>query len=244
MPHKITVPCHVQPVAINHVSAPYQASLRDVLVKDGTQVTAGQVIARLDARPLELERERLLSEIATHRIDMDRGLAARDVSEAALAAASLEAAEMQLRLTEDRIAKSEITAPVDGVIIRGELDQRVGQLLEFGEALVEIGQADSMSVRLDIPEELAHFVEVGDEGRFASFARPGKRLNFQIERLIPVASVENDKNVFFADANLETAPDWVLFGMEGTAKVKAGWRPTWWLATHGLVNRIRMALWF
>jgi len=244
IPHRITVPCQVQPFAVNHVSAPYQASLREVLVKDGAKVIAGQIIARLDARPLQLERERLLSEIATHRIDMDRGLAARNVSEAALAATSLEAAEMQLQLTDDRISKADIVAPVDGVVIRGGLDQRVGQLLEFGEPLVEIGQVESISVRLDIPEELAHFVEVGDEGRFASFARPGKRLNFQIERITPVAVVENDKNVFFANAELESAPDWILFGMEGTAKVKAGWRPTWWLATHGLVNRIRMALWF
>ena len=145
--------------------------------------------------------------------------------------------------TEDRILNAEIVAPIDGVVIRGELDQRVGQLLEFGEQLLEIGQVESMSVRLDIPEKMAHFVEVGDEGRFASFARPGKGLDFQIGSINPVAMVENDKNVFFADADLESAPNWILFGMEGTAKVKVGWRPTWWIATHGLIARIRMALW-
>lgn len=243
LPFRVCVPCHIAPVAINHVSMPFQATLQEVFVEDGATVRQGQVLAKLDARPLELERQRLLAEISMHQIDMDASLSDRNVGAASVASATLMAAKQQLRIAEDRISKAEVVAPVSGVVIRGNLDQRIGQLLPFGDPLIEIGETNGMNVRLAIPEHLVHFVEVGDAGQFVSLSHPGRRIGFEVERITPMSVVENEKNVFTADGTMVGSPAWTRFGMEGTAKISTGWRPVWWIATHGMVNRIRFALW-
>lgn len=244
MPHRVSVPCHVEPSAINHVTAPFQATLRDVLVRDGDSVEAGQLIALLDSRPMELERDRLRAEMASLRIEMDRALANRNVAEAAMAQSNMNAAETQLNVIEDRINTARVVAPVDGIVLKGELDQRVGQLLMFGDPLIEIGSLDGKNVRLEIPEEQAPFVEAGQSGKFVSFVRPGTKLTFEVDQITPSSSVVGDKNVFLAEAKLESTPDWMRVGMEGTAKVSAGWQPTWWVVSHGLIDKIRMSLWW
>ena len=244
LPHRVSVPCVIQPATSNHVAAPFEGTLREVNVRNGEEVTQGQVIAKLDARPLELERDRLQSEIAALQIDLDRALTDRTVAEAAMAATSIDASQKQLAIVEDRIAKANIVSPIDGVVLRGELEQRVGQLLQFGDPLLEIGDRDGRHVELQIPESSAHFVRIGQRGKFVSFARPGTPREFEIERLTGASTTVDGKNVFLADGKLNSSADWMRVGMEGTAKVHAGWEPTWWLATHGLVNRLRLMLWW
>ena len=99
-------------------------------------------------------------------------------------------------------------------------------------------------MELRIPETSAHYVQVGQQGKFVSYARPGSPREFEIKRLTGASTTIDSKNVFLADAKLNGSPDWMRVGMEGTAKVHAGWRPTWWFATHGLVDRLRLILWW
>ena len=243
VPHRVVVSSVVQPNELNHVTAPIQGTLRSVLVKDGDTVTRGQVLATLDARPMELERDRLRAEIAGFAVEVNEALSNRRPADAAIAQTSLASAETQLKIVEGRIDEATIVAPRDGIVLEGDLDQRVGQMLMFGDPLLQIGSRDGLRVELRIPEEQAGYVEVGQEGNFASYAEPGQKLQFNIDRLIPSAQVIDDQNVFVAEASLQERPTWMRAGMEGTSKVRAGWRPTWWVMTHQFVDRIRMALW-
>lgn len=243
MPHRISVPCQVVPASINHVTSPFAATLKTVMVKDGDVVVAGQPIAKLDSRPLELERKRLQTEIASFRIEMDRALADGLPDEAAMADTRIKTTGSQLAIVEEQISQTSVVAPVDGVVIRGKLDQRIGQLLSFGDPLVEIAASSGMHVELQVPEDRAHFVTKGMEGQFAGFARPGDRQSIVVKSIKPASEVLDERNVFVVDAKMSGQPAWLKVGMEGTATVSAGWQPVWWLATHGLLNRIRMAVW-
>jgi len=67
--------------------------------------------------------------------------------------------------------------------------------------------------------------------------------SFVIERINPIAEVIDNRNVFRVRARILEQPEWMRPGMEGEAKISAGRRTYLWLATHRLVDWVRMKLW-
>ena len=246
--YHVAVPCAVAPARIHHVVAPYEATVAQHEVETGDHVTAGQLLLKLDTTDLELERSRILSEIAARRIEVNHAIAERRRGAAALAQADIDILGVQLDLLDRKLARAEIRAPVTGLIIEGELSERIGQVIPQGDPLLEIGDDEGQFVELRIPEEVAIHFEQGHHGSFSPKAKPGLSLDCEIRRIMPSARVEGDKNVLLAEAELaetdiEEATEWMRVGMEGVAKIDVGERPVWWVALHRVIDKIRLYLW-
>jgi multidrug resistance efflux pump len=131
------------------------------------------VLASLDDRDLKLDRLRWLGEVATLDRRYREALALHKRAEMNLFGAQLRQAQAQLDLTDYKLARTQITAPIGGVVVSGDLSQLVGTPVEEGKLLFEVAPLDAFRVALKVREgDVAH---VAPGPARAASRRPGLR---------------------------------------------------------------------
>jgi RND family efflux transporter MFP subunit len=97
--------------------------------------------------------------------------------------ADYKAAQAQLAIVEDLIAKSSIVAPVSGVVQRRLIAE--GDFVSGGHPLFEITRPESLQAWLPYPEAVALKVQIGQPARIDSPLTPGEVFNGTISDLQP-----------------------------------------------------------
>jgi multidrug resistance efflux pump len=186
-----------------------------------------------------LELARVRAEQKSLRLEVDQAIARGDRPAATFANASLKTMAVREELIGWKIKQAEIRAQADGLIVKGDLEERIGQVVSMGEPLLQIATGESY-VELRIPERAAAMVHNGASGHFACAAKPNVRVNCRIERVLPASEIIDQKNVFVAETEVDEPPKWLRIGMEGVAKIDAGWQPVWWIAFHPIIDKIQL----
>jgi hypothetical protein len=109
--------------------------------------------------------------------------------------------------------------------------------------LFEVCPLESLRAQLHGPEDQIFDIEVGQRGELATASYPGRRIEFLVERINPIAEVENERNIFKVRVQLLDTYPWMRPGMEGVAKVSIGKRRYAWIWSRKVVNWIRMKFW-
>jgi multidrug efflux pump subunit AcrA (membrane-fusion protein) len=201
------------------------------------------MLATLDDRDLRLDRLRWASE----RERLDRryraALAVHDRPEMVLVGAQLRQAEAQLALTEYKLARTRINAPIGGVVVSGDLSQLVGSPVEEGKVLFEVAPLDGFRIALQVEEGDIRYLAPGQRGVFAPTGLSGATVPFVVTRITSVASVEDGQNSFRVEARLDGRSVGLRPGMEGVAKVTVGRASRLWTWTRGLRDWARLFAW-
>ncbi|MBI4719593.1 MAG: HlyD family efflux transporter periplasmic adaptor subunit [Planctomycetes bacterium] len=243
MPYRVSVPCVVLPAEVRHVAVPFDGILASSRVMAGDRVSRGEVLAELDHRDTDQQRAELLAEQAVLARTMDRARAVNQPVEVQLAAAQQELVRTRLELLERRIEQSALRAPIDGVVIAGDLRKRVGGVVTRGEALFEVAPLGDWTLELHVPEPVSADLATDLNGEFVSYARPDQVRRFRIERVLPDAQVRSNKTVFIAEADVAAVEGELKPGMEGMARLHVGSRRIWWIALHRAFDYLRVNFW-
>jgi len=235
------------------VPVPFDGYLQDVQVDQAQVVHKGQALANLDASQLytelagrEAERAAALIKAAT-AWGSDKNDKRAEAMVAEYEAKKIDADIAQLNW---KIGHASIVSPIDGTIITGDLKRLIGKRVQTGDVLFEIAPLDMLRAELAIPEDQIAEVRDGVDGQSGELATanyPDQRIEFKVDRIIPVAEVVDQRNIFKVRAALppdvlKTHP-WIKPGMEGVAKVHIGKKPYGELWTRQIVNWVRMKLW-
>jgi multidrug resistance efflux pump len=225
--------------------APFDGFLRDAPARAGDTVRAGQLLARLEDRELKLERVRWETELDMAQRKEREAMAQSDRVSQRLAAAQANQARAQLDLTLSKLARVELVAPFDAVVVKGDLSQQLGAPLEMGKVLFELAPLASWRVMLKVDERDIARVVQGQVGELVLTGAPGQLWQFTVKSVTPVSVVEDGRNYFRAEAQLAgTAPGTALRpNMEGVAKVVVGERSLLWVWTHRFTDWVRSAWW-
>jgi multidrug resistance efflux pump len=244
-PHRVEGSFLVRSDTLVNLPAPFEGYLAEVPVRVGDQVRAGDVLIRLDKRELLLEQGSLQAELARHEAERATAEVERRLADMRAAAAAKEQTQASLDIVRFRLSRADISAPTAGVVIEGDLRERIGTPVRAGDLLMRMTQVEAMYVEIEIPERDAHAVLASKAGEIAFATLPDPRYPIVIERLEPVARVRPEGNVFVVRARITAPADgiWWRPGMSGVAKVDAGDRSILWLLTHRLVDFIRLKLW-
>lgn len=243
MNHEVGVDAAVTAAEMRHLANPMNGVLLQAPKIEGDHVRAGEVLARLDERELQQEREQLLAELAVADINVDIARAGDSPFEVTLAEAKAELIRTKLNIIEGRIEKATVVAPIDGVIVSGDLRRKIGGVLQRGEPLFEIAPMDRWTLELQIPDSASAEVSPDLSGEFASFARPDQVHAFTIERVKQSARPQDARNIFIAEAGFAVDEQWMRPGMEGVAKIKVGKRRVWWILFHKAIDYLRLNFW-
>lgn len=154
------------------VAAEEAGVIRELPVEKGSRVRAGQVIARIDDVILaaQVEEARARARLARETWERRRKLFERDgaISELDYLDAKYRAEEAAARLAslEERLRRTRVRAPIDGVL--DERPVEVGSTVAPGTTVARIVDADPVEISAGVPERYAPDVAVGTTAR-ASF---------------------------------------------------------------------------
>lgn len=168
----------------------------------GEAIEAGQVLAEIDTTTLLLQQqaaeaviERLKVHIANgqRRVGRIQTLSAKNMSsqtqlddareQLEAFRAEYKAAEAQLALVHDSLAKSHITAPVSGVIQNRLINE--GDFVRYGQPLFEITRPDQLQAWLPFPETAAMQIQTGLLAEIRSPLAPDEFVEGEITDLQP-----------------------------------------------------------
>lgn len=222
--------------------APFEGFIAEAPVRAGQTVKAGTLLARLDDRDLTVERDRLSSECSQHEGKYREALAKRERAAVRILAAQIAEAQARLTLVEEKLSRTQIRAPIDGIVVTGDLSQMLGSPVEQGKLLFEIAPLDAYRVILKVDERDVRHVAAGKQGTLVLSGLTGDSLPFTVHN-ISTANAEEGGNFFRVEAGLHRPGLKLRPGMEGVGKIVIGERRLAWIWTHRLTDWLRLKLW-
>jgi multidrug efflux pump subunit AcrA (membrane-fusion protein) len=241
--HRVSARAVVEGAVQRAAAAPFDGFIARAAKRAGDAVKAGEELAALDDRDLQLER--LKWEMEEQKlIQRQREAAAKhDRATAAVLGAQIEQARSQLELAQDRLARTRILAPIDGVVVAGDLSQSLGAPVGQGKVLFEIAPLDAWRLVLQVDERDAHRIATRQPGQLLLTGSTRHALAIAVTRPPAVATVEAGRTVFRVEAAFAEADVAVRPGMEGVAKIAVG-QSTWLAAwTRPVLDRMRLFVW-
>jgi RND family efflux transporter MFP subunit len=225
------------------VVAPFEGYIAHAYMRAGQTVKQGQLLAKLDDRDLLVERQKWSSEFEQNDRKYRDALAKRDRPQARILAAQVAQTEAQLVLVEDKLERTAIVAPFDGIVVTGDLTQMFGSPVERGKLLFEVAPLDAYRVILKVDERDIRDVAVGQKGTIILSGISNESMPLDVTN-ISIAEAEEGHNYFHVEAKLRHAPPRLRPGMEGVGKIIVGERTLIWIWTHRFMDWLRMLVWY
>ncbi len=227
------------------IAAPFDGYIKMVNVDPGDEVQAGEsVLAQMETAELRLRRASLVAEHLRYLKEADLARRENKTVEVQIAQHQADGVAADIDEIDHWLSRSDIIPEVSGVVVEGDLKRRVGQAISKGDVMFEIAQLDDLRARLRVPEDRIADVEKGMTGDLATAAQPGVYMRFEVDRIEPMAQVDDQRNVFIVRVRLLDESGRLKPGMAGVAKIDAGKRSYAWIWTRQAVDWVRMKLWF
>lgn len=241
--YRVTSPATLEGEVQRALVAPFDGYVADQQVRAGKVVREGQVLAALDGEELALERLRWTTKRRQHMTEYDEALAAGERAKAKIIQAQIAEADAEIALLDVQLARTELRAPFDGLVISGDLSQSVGGAVKRGDELFKIAPLDAYRIVLQVDERDVSEVEVGQRGHLVLSSIPGESLGYTVERVTPIAKAEEGQNFFRVEAELHEANARLRPGMEGVAKTSVEDRLLIRIWTDRLIDWVRLQAW-
>jgi multidrug resistance efflux pump len=227
------------------LTSPFEGFIKAVHVEAGDHVTAGQSMLQLDVEPLRVEESSAMAELDRFRSEADKARASKAPAEMRIAEAMARQAQAKLDVIRFQLAQAEVKSPIAGVIIEGELKERLNAPVKQGDALFRIAQLGKLYVEFQLDERDAHLVAAGSLGEAAFVSQPDDRVPIKVDFVVPAAIEKDGVHAFSGKANFQSAErDWYRPGMSGICKIEAGRKSLLWVLTHRTIDFLRLKFWW
>ena len=237
--YKVKSDCQMEPVVRRFMVAPFEGRLETCLVRPGDLVTKGQALAEMDDRELELELESTKAEWSRASTKRAQATSKHDTSEAKLASLEMEKSRLKLKMLRNRQDQLKITSPIDGVVLRGDLDDAEGAPVTSGQSLYEIAPLNPIKIEIAINEEDLPSVESNMHVTARLDGYHGPAIEGNITKIHPRSEIRDSKNVFIAEVELDNDDELLRPGMSGKARIASGYKPLGWIWFHKAWHKAR-----
>jgi multidrug resistance efflux pump len=226
-------------------TAPFDGYIEQVFVRPGDTVKAGAPLLKLVTRELELEELAAGADLSRYRREAEKARATNDLAGMRVAMALAEQSQARLDLVKLRLGEATLKAPFDGVVIEGDLRDRLAAPVKQGDTLLRIARLESLYVEAEVPERDVHDVLSKQTGEIAFVSQPKLRFPVRVEKLEPAAFPRQEGNVFLLRCSFVGGiQPWWRPGMSGLCKINVEPRTLWWILTHRTVDFLRLKLWW
>lgn len=229
---------------VAYLTAPFDGHLEQVRCRVGDSVREGEELLRLDRTSLLLREAELIAEQNRYLGELEKARAYAATADMRITQAQYDQAFARHGLVRHQLARSVVRSPFDGVVIEGELAERVGTPVQQGDLLFKLARIQRLYAELEVKEADVQELREGMAGRIALASRPQDSWPVQVQRVEPAAVPREKGNVFVVRCALQGGwPDWWRPGMSGMARLEAGRRKPIWVLTHRTVDFLRLRLW-
>jgi RND family efflux transporter MFP subunit len=210
-----------------------------VNVREGDAVKQGTVLARLTDWQYRAELAAGQAKYETAMSQMDRALAANDGTEAGIARVQADYWTSEVARSRERLDKTLLRSPIDGVVATANVEDSVGQALKPGDTFAEIVDTSQATVDVAIDEHDVSLLRQGEEASVKLDGFPTRTFRGQVTVVSPKGETQGDDRVFFARVNVPNNEGLIRTGMQGRSKIFTAWKP----AGEVIFRRPAMWLW-
>ena len=228
----------------SYLTAPFDGYIEKVFVRTGDAVGEGTPLVGLNRNELLLDEAAAVADLARYQRESEKARAARNLAEMRINDALALQAQARLDLVRYRLEQAVIRAPFAGVVVEGDLRERLATPVKQGDALYKVARIDTLYAEAEIQERDVKEILGHSQGEIALVARPKTSYPVRIQVLQPAAVTKKEGNVFLVRLKPEKgAETWWRPGMTGLCKLAVEKRTLFWILTHRTVDFLRMKLW-
>ncbi|MFT3856705.1 MAG: HlyD family efflux transporter periplasmic adaptor subunit [Aquabacterium sp.] len=246
LPYQLTATARLEGAVQRVMSAPQDGFLREVNVRPGDVVKAGQVMADMSDDELQGTRRARQAEANQHENAFAEAFARGDRAQAVIAQSKLAQAKAELSLIEQQIARLKITAPFDGVVIAGDLRQQLGAPVKRGDALLTLAPGLDWRVVMEVDEADVASLSKGQLAQLRLAAMPDQTIGLVLSRVTPVAKSTASGLKYEIEAvpsGAGAGATGLRPGLQGVARIDMPSRPLLWRAADRCWHWLRMQAW-
>jgi RND family efflux transporter MFP subunit len=210
-------------------------------VAEGDAVTAGQVVAEIDPRPLEDQKRQATAAVAQAKAALEnaklnlertdrlfkRGIAAgKEVEDAraqqSTAEAGVETALASLDTADRQLSRTKVTSPIAGAVVKRLVS--VGEQVDGtgSQPLLQVANLDVLELAANVPSERLDAIHVGQKVDIVSDAYGDRSFAGDIVAIAP--AVDPATNAALARIRVANAGRLLKVGMYAQARVSVGER--------------------
>lgn len=242
--HKVRAPFILKTNAAALISAPFPGFIDQVHYHLGDVVKKGQPLVELDRKDLLLEEADNVALWNKNDREARAFQGEGNLAGMLVAEAEMKQAEARLALIRHRLEHTRLVAPFDGVVVEGDLRERLSSPVKSGDLLLKVAQVKDLFGQLQVDDRDVSYLASESVGELAFTSRPGEKIPVKLERFEPVAELRQEGSVFLLRAQvLEDPQSWWRPGMSGVCKINAGKRSLLWIGCHRMVETLRLWLW-
>ncbi len=228
----VTASVKMVPAQQSNLSFIISAPIKEINIKEGDPVKAGQALMVLDTPDLmnavagaqaSVQAQQEIVELMNYpykkifsggRITYVKAYVERRQQ----AQAELDAAQASLDIANFKLQQGTLTAPYDGTIVAIEV--KVGELVQPGEVVAIIGTLDRLQVQTtDLSERSIANVQVGQKA-VVQLKSYDQDLTGKVTAVSPMGTPSNGDIVFRVTIELDAPPSNLMWGMSGHVTIQ------------------------
>jgi len=239
LPLRVDGPALVSPTHDSHVQPEVAGIVQQVNVREGDFVRRGTILATLADWQYRAEFAAAQAKYETAVSQMNRALAANDGGEAGILRAQADYWTSEVALARERLEKTVLRSPIDGLVATPHIEDMVGRSLNPGDAFAEVVDTSSANVDVSIDESDVSLLKAGNKASVKLEALPAHTFRGEVFIVSPKSQVEGAERFFYARVRVPNSDGLIRAGMQGRSKVSTGWSP----AGRVIFRRPAMWLW-
>jgi biotin carboxyl carrier protein len=225
------------------VVVPFDGYINKATAKAGDLVEQGQLLCALDDRDLHLEKLSMHSKYNQMERQYQEAVAKHDRAQSGIVKAQLEQYQAELDLLQSKLDRTRIVAPISGLLVSGDLSQRLGSAVEQGEILFEVTPLDSYRLILKVDERRIGDIKAGQKGELVLPSLPHRKYSFTVNKITPISVAAEGRNYFRVEAELMDIESDLRPGMNGIGKISIDQRKLFSIWTRDLAEWLKIKLW-
>ncbi len=224
LPLRVSGTAVVAPQSVATLAAPVEGTIANVYAREGQHVSRGEVLATMDDWSWRNQLTAAQAKYEAAMLAMQGDLAhhsakaGEDRTQADFLFAEMERSQL-------RIANAQLRSPIDGIVMTPDLQNAVGEHLDAGAAFAQVLNLASARINIAVDQEDAKLVQAGQKAAIKLNSFPAQTLHGQVFSVSPEAQPSSDGRVFYAHVLLPNGSAQLRTGMDGRAKIFAGFRP-------------------
>ena len=198
LPYRVDAPFELQARSQRVISAPFAGVIERLGegIGKGVSVREGDLLIRMRTTEIALALEQAVAQRAQAQARADAAMQGGDIFERTQAQAEIMGLDARIAQLNYNLERAEIRAPIDGVIVDGELERRVGSTIELGEPMMVVARLDELEFVGRVDDRDISYVEEGMAGALARKSRPGERIPIVVDRVVPLGRPDEGSNIF------------------------------------------------